>query len=226
MLVCRTTSYHLVLLTCMAFSVFCELPHFVVPLLLRLFNLANQRHLLLQPPLTFRLVFLCTQLHTQGGFSFILNDADIMWKPSLRTSLSTVINSLQEGCNIVALTQTASGIIKHLVSTCRLSWAWAASCWATVRSSDGPSVWQFELFPRFCCSKIPLSFSTSERRRQWRPTFNELYTQRRKEVQPTDVSTPVNRTETWNNVGSGFYLVFLFTWYSLVCLLTWLQLSM
>lgn len=61
-------SHQLNLLPDVAFSVLRKLPHLLVPLVLRLFGLANQGQLLLQPLPAFSLVLLCTQLHTTQDF--------------------------------------------------------------------------------------------------------------------------------------------------------------
>lgn len=65
------SSYQLALLPRVAFSVFGKLPHFLVPLVLRLFSLANQGQLLLQPLFAFGLVFFCTQLYIKKVVFFL-----------------------------------------------------------------------------------------------------------------------------------------------------------
>lgn len=55
-------AHQLTLLPSVALSVFDKLPHFLVPLVLRLFSYANQGQLLLQPLFTFCLMFICNQL--------------------------------------------------------------------------------------------------------------------------------------------------------------------
>lgn len=57
-------SYQLALLPVVAFSVFDELPHVLVPLVFCVFGLVDQGQLLLHPLLTLSLVLLCTQLDT------------------------------------------------------------------------------------------------------------------------------------------------------------------
>lgn len=56
------SSYQLSLLLMEAFSVLNESPHFLVPPVLCLLGLANQRQLLLLPPPPLGLVFICAQL--------------------------------------------------------------------------------------------------------------------------------------------------------------------
>ena len=57
--------YHLTLMPGVFFSVLSKLSHFLVPFVLCLLGLANQRHLLLQPLSPVSLVLLCAQLHRQ-----------------------------------------------------------------------------------------------------------------------------------------------------------------